>query len=266
MGRPLCFSPRLCLVPYGRRIHLHDARPAKGRAPLPRDPQGHLPLVLPGREDRRAGRERRGQVDAAQDHGRRGPRLPRRGEAARRDQDRLPAAGAAARPRQGRARERRGRRGAPAQAARRLQRHRDEVRRAHGRRPDGEAARAAGPPAGADRPPGPLGAGPQARPGHGRAAPPAGRRGRGAALGRREAPRGALPAAALRARHAAARRAHQPPRRRERGVAGASPRALPGHGGGDHARSLLPRQRGRVDPRARPRPRHSLEGQLLLLA
>ena len=33
-----------------------------------------------------------------------------------------------------------------------------------------------------------------------------------------------------------------------------------------HARPLLPRQRRRVDPRARPRPRHSVEGQLLVLA
>ena len=37
---------------------------------------------------------------------------------------------------------------------------------------------------------------------------------------------------------------------------------LPRHRGRGHARSLLPRQRRRVDPRARPRPRHSVEGQL----
>ena len=37
---------------------------------------------------------------------------------------------------------------------------------------------------------------------------------------------------------------------------------LPGHGGRRHPRSLLPRQRGRVDPRARSRPRHPVEGQL----
>ena len=43
---------------------------------------------------------------------------------------------------------------------------------------------------------------------------------------RREAPRGALPAAAVEARHAAARRADQPPRRRERRVAGAVPAAI----------------------------------------
>ena len=86
------------------------------------------------------------------------------------------------------------------------------------------------------------------------------------ALGRREAPRRAVPAAAVQARHAAARRADQPPRRRERRVARAFPAALSRHRGGDHPRPLLPRQRRRVDPRARPRLGHPLEGQLLRLA
>ena len=94
--------------PYGRRIHLHDARPPKGRAPLPRDPQGHPSRLLPRRQDRRPRRQRRGEVDAAAHHGRRGQRFPRRCAAAARHQDRLPAAGAAARPGQGRARQRRG--------------------------------------------------------------------------------------------------------------------------------------------------------------
>jgi hypothetical protein len=48
----------------------------------------------------------------------------------------------------------------------------------------------------------------------------------------------------------------------ERGVAGAVPAALPRHRGGHHPRPLLPGQRGRVDPRTRPRQRHPLEGQL----
>ena len=79
-------------------------------------------------------------------------------------------------PDQGRPRQRRGRRGAPAEDPRRLQRHLDEVRRADGRCADGEAARQAGSPAGADRPPRPLGARPQARHGDGRAAAAARRR------------------------------------------------------------------------------------------
>ena len=82
------------------------------------------------------------------------------------------------------------------------------------------------------------------------------------AVGRREAPRRAVPPAAVQARHAAARRADQPPRRRIGRLARAVPAALPRHRGGGHPRPLLPRQRRRVDPRARPRPRHSVEGQL----
>ena len=41
---------------------------------------------------------------------------------------------------------------------------------------------------------------------------------------------------------------------------------FPGHGAGRHPRSLLPGQRGRLDPGARPRPRHPLPGQLHLVA
>ena len=65
------------------------------------------------------------------------------------------------------------------------------------------------------------------------------------------------------ARPAAARRADEPPRRRERAVARAAPGALPGHDPRRHARPVLPRQRGRVDPRTRPRPRLPVRGQLL---
>ena len=41
---------------------------------------------------------------------------------------------------------------------------------------------------------------------------------------------------------------------------------FPGHRGRGDARPLFPRQRRRVDPRARPRLRHSVEGQLQLVA
>ena len=83
---------------------------------------------------------------------------------------------------------------------------------------------------------------------------------------RRKAPGRAVQAAARPARHAAARRADQPPRRRIGRMAGAVPRPLPRHGRRRHPRPLLPRQRRRMDSRTRPRPRHSVEGQLLELA
>ncbi len=101
-------------------------------------------------------------------------------------------------------------------AARRVQRHQREVRRADGRRRDGEAARAAGQAAGQDRGGERVGSRPQARDRDGRAALPAARRRRDEDLGRRAPPRRAVPPAAVRARHAAARRADEPPRRRVR--------------------------------------------------
>ena len=109
---------------------------------------------------------------------------------------------------------------------------------------------------------------PRPRPRHrdGRAALPAGRRRRRQAVRRRAAPRRAVPAAAVVARPAAAGRADQPPRRRVGGLAGAVPRALRRHGARRHPRSLLPGQRRRLDPRARPRPRHPVPGQLLVVA
>ena len=76
-------------------------------------------------------------------------------------------------------------------------------------------------------------------------------------LRRRAAPRRALPAAALRARPAAARRADEPPRRRVGLLARALPRRVQGHRRRGHARPVLPRQRRRLDPRARPRARAS---------
>ena len=83
---------------------------------------------------------------------------------------------------------------------------------------------------------------------------------------RRAPPRGAVPAAAERARPAAARRADEPPRRRVGRLARAPPRGVQGHRRGRHPRSLLPRQRRGLDPRARPRARHPVRGQLLELA
>ena len=65
---------------------------------------------------------------------------------------------------------------------------------------------------------------------------------------------------------AAARRTDQPSRRRIGGVARTLPQGLRGHRRRRHARSLLPRQRRRLDPRARSRQRHSVGRQLLVLA
>ena len=50
------------------------------------------------------------------------------------------------------------------------------------------------------------------------------------------------------------------------GLARAVPRGVPGHRRRRHPRPLLPRQRGGVDPRAGPGRGHSLGGQLLVLA
>ncbi len=86
------------------------------------------------------------------------------------------------------------------------------------------------------------------------------------AVGRRAPPRRAVPPAAAVARSAAARRADQPPRRRVGRLARALPQGLRRHRRRRHARSLLPRQRRRLDSRARSRPRHSLGRQLLVVA
>ena len=111
-----------------------------------------------------------------------------------------------------------------------------------------------------------VGARLDARPGDGRAALPAGRLAGHGLERRRAAPRRAGAAAAVPARPAAARRADQPPGRRVRGLARAASGRLRGHDRRGHPRSLLPRQRRELDPRARPRPGPPLQGQLLLLA
>ena len=86
------------------------------------------------------------------------------------------------------------------------------------------------------------------------------------ALGRRAPPRRAVPAAAAVARPAAARRADEPSRRRIGRLARALSQGLSRHGRRRHARPLFSRQRRRLDSRARSRPRHSVGGQLLVLA
>ena len=65
---------------------------------------------------------------------------------------------------------------------------------------------------------------------------------------------------------AAARRADQPSRRRDGELARRPSAQISRRDPDRHPRPLLPRQRHRLDPRARPRPRHSLPGQLFVLA
>ena len=83
------------------------------------------------------------------------------------------------------------------------------------------------------------------------------------ALGRREAPRRAVPRAARGAGHAAARRADEPPRRRKRRVARAVSRtSFPGTVVAvTHDRYFLDNV-AELDSRARSRLRHSVRGQL----
>ena len=102
-----------------------------------------------------------------------------------------------------------------------------------------------------------LGPRPPARDRHGRHAAAAGRRRGRHPLRRRAAARRPLQDPARAARHPAARRADQPPRRRERRLARTAPQEYPGHRRRRHPRPLLPRQRRRLDPRARPRARAS---------
>ena len=87
-----------------------------------------------------------------------------------------------------------------------------------------------------------------------------------AALRRRAAAGGPVHGPAGEARPAAPGRADQPPRRRDRPVAGADAARVSGHGDHRHARPLLPRQHHQVDPGAGGRPRAAVRGQLFLLA
>ena len=242
----------------GPSVHLSHARPHQGLSGQPEGIGEHQPLVLPGRQDRRARRQRLGQVHAAAHHGRHRHRVRRRrlgrGGRARR----LPAAGTGARRDEERARERHGGRRLLQGDPRPLQRDRRQLFRRDRRRDDAAAGR--------DRGQGPVGSRLQGRPGDGRAALPAGRCRRRQALGRRAAPRRAVQAAARGAGPAAARRADQPSRRRDRRLARRPPAQLSGRDPDRHPRPLLPRQCHGVDPGARPRPRHPVRGQLFVLA
>ena len=82
-----------------------------------------------------------------------------------------------------------------------------------------------------------------------------------------EAPGRALQDPPRTPRHPPARRAHQPPRRRERSPgSNATSQDYHGHRRRRDPRPVLPRQRGRLDPRTRSGPGHPLAGQLHLVA
>ena len=248
----------------GERIRLLDVPGRQVLRPRQAGAREHLALVLPRGEDRRARPERGREVHPPADHGRQGGHLERSGAAGAR-RDRRPAgAGARARPGQGRPRQRGGRRPRASRPPRPLQRDLGRVRRA-GRRLR-RAPRGPGEGAGRDRPSRRLVARRDARPRDGRPPAPRGRPRRHDPLRRRAPARRALPPAPLGARPAAPGRADQPPRRRERLLARALPRRLQGRRDRRHPRPLFPRQRRRLDPRARPRPRHPVPGQLLLVA
>src|SRR5438128_1108917 len=106
----------------GGRVRVRHEGPAQGRSAQAGDPARPLALVLSRGQGRRPRRERGGEVDAAPDHGGRGPRLPRRGVPGRGAPHRLPAAGAPARPAKGRARQHRGGRGRDAESVAWLER------------------------------------------------------------------------------------------------------------------------------------------------
>ena len=150
----------------GPSVHLSHGRPLQD---LSRQPQGlgeHPSVVLSRRQDRRAGRQRLRQIDAAAHHGRHRQGVHRRGLGVRGRARGLPATGAAARCDQDRARERDGGCRAAEGHPRSLQRTRRELLgRERGR--DDQAA-------GRDRVQGAVGSRLQGRPGDGRPALPAG--------------------------------------------------------------------------------------------
>jgi hypothetical protein len=165
-------------------VHLcHEGAP-QGGAPEPRDPEGNLAVLLPRRQDRRRRRQRLGQEFAAQDHGRGRPGLPGRGLGGEGDAHRIPAAGAGAGPGPGRARQRRGGGEGHARPAATVRRGEHEVRRGHVATRDAVAHRRAGRSRTASTPRR-VGAGPQDRDRHGRAAAAAGGRRRRAPVRRR---------------------------------------------------------------------------------
>ena len=228
-------------------IHLSHAGSDQDLSGQPQGPRKHQPVVLSGRQDRRARRQRLGQVDAAAHHGRHRQGLHRRGLGRRGRARRLSGAGAAARSGANRVRENVMEGVAAKKAlldryneiaanytdetADEMAKLQDEIDAKNLWDLDSQVDLAMDalrcPPDDADV---------------------------DQALGRRAPPRRAVPAAARPAGAAAARRADQPSRRRVRALAGRPSARLSGRDPDRHPRPLLPRQRHRLDSRARSRP------------
>ena len=266
---PYGSSPALSILP-GRELDLH-LRHASGRQvlrPRPSGAPGHLALFPARSQDRRAGAERRGQVDAASDHGRRRHELVGgRAELAPGATVGFLLSGAGARPEQGRAWQRRGRRSREAalldrfnelcaglQSRCRIRRWR-HCWRSRARCRTGSSGST----------PGTSTQLLETRWTH-------------CGCRRRTPTFPRSPAASGGGWRCAGCCSQQPDLllldeptnhldAESRRLAGAVTwQRLSRHGVGGHPRPLLPRQRGRLDPRARPRPRHALRGQLLLVA
>ena len=110
-----------------------------------------------------------------------------------------------------------------------------------------------------------LGFGQSAGYGDGRAALSA-RRPRGLhAFGRRAAAGSPVPAVAPPAGYSAPRRADQPPRRRNSGVAGGAFASVPGDGDRRYPRPVFSRQCGGLDSGTGPGTRRTVEGELLVV-
>ena len=232
LGCPPSCSTRPCRELAA--ICLCHEGPHQGLSRRPQDRRERLAQLPAGREDRRAGPQRRRQVDPVADHGRPRRRVRRGGLGGGGPAGRLSAAGTGARPGKGRARKRHGRRCRKTGASRPLQRRGGAVCRGAFGRGDGAADRRAGGAAGRDRRRRGLGDRARGRDRDERPAVPAGRRRCRPALGRRAAARGAVPPAAVAARHAPARRADQPSGCRVRCLAGALSRRLSRHRGRRH--------------------------------
>ena len=247
-GGAVAIAARPCPAP----VRLHHAPPDQVLPAGQDGAQGHHAVVLPGRQDRRARLQRRGQVDAAADHGRRGHRVPRRGPARARRDRRAARAGAAARRDQGR-------RAATSRTASPRQRrcwtastssptnYSDETADefAAACRTQIDAADAWNLDTTLENAMDALRL-------------PAGRRRGRRTLSGGERRRVALCRLLLRAPDLLL--LDEPTNHLDAesvGLAGALPRGLHGHGRGRHPRPLLPRQRRGLDPRARPRPRAS---------